>query len=181
MRSSLALLSTLFFVSGLAAQTIPNSAASLTIELTADGPADRFPKSFTVTFSNPTEHEVRLPKPTIACQGGLDGTLTIDYKFIPNEPRIDGVGHGCNCDYFNPPSVVERAKAWTPIAPGASVKIQVTTEQIYLEFPDSGKNIFTAKYEPPHFSKAEQELLRDAGISFPTESLVSGTVTAMKR
>lgn len=153
--------------------------ASLRIELAADA-TKSFPKSFTVTFVNATDHEIRFPKPSISCQNSLDGTLTIAYQFIPKAPRTDAVGHGCVCDYFNPPSVLERAKNWATIAPGTAVKVQVSAEKIYLEFPESGRYVFTAYYDPPHLTPSEQAMLTSAGIYFPQERLASGTITATK-
>jgi hypothetical protein len=170
-----------FLVSGIAAQTnSPSARASLKIELAADAPAKSFPKSFTVTFVNVSDHDIKLPKPSIFCQNGLDGTLTVTYQFFPKEPRNGGVAQGCICDYFAPPSVLERAKSWDTIAPGAVIRIRVSAERINLEFPESGRYVFTAHYDPPHLTVSERAMLTNAGIFFPKEKLVSGTITAIK-
>jgi len=131
------------------------------------------PRSFTFVFVNRSGHQLRIPRPT-QCFGG-NGTVVLRSSFKPLNTRgiASGAGGGCGGGLLEKIEVLEWAKSWESIAPGASFSVSYSRRQLFDYQEDAGDYEFWGEYVPPKLTNEDASLLERAGIHFPRAPLVS--------
>src|ERR1700722_397589 len=96
------------------------------------GQLDRgLPKSFTFVFVNKSGQQLRMPRPT-QCIGG-NGTVTLRSKLKPLNTRSvpSGGGGGCGGGLTEKVQVLEWAKSWQSLDPGASLSVSYSRQDLF--------------------------------------------------
>ena len=138
------------------------------------GQLDRgLPKNFTFVFVNKSGHQLRIPRPT-QCIGG-NGTVTLRSKFKPlNTRRVpSGGGGGCGGGLAGKIQVLEWAKSWQSLNPGASLSVSYSRRDLFNFQEDAGDYEFWGEYVPPKLTIEDVSVLERAGIRFPRVPLTS--------
>ena len=138
------------------------------------GQLDRgLPKSFTFVFVNKSGHQLRIPRPT-QCIGG-NGTVTLRSKFKPLDTRgvPSGGGGGCGGGLTGRMQVLEWAKSWQSLNPGASLSVGYSRQDLFNFQEDAGDYEFWGEYMPPKLTIEDVSVLERAGIRFPRVPLTS--------
>ena len=139
------------------------------------------PQAFVFDLVNKTDHDVRLPIPSVQCEDGFDGSLYLNVDFKPLRRGRPGEGYACVGDVLKWPPILDRIKDWRILHPGD--RYSVAADRAHLMYADQelGRYEFWATYTPPYISKADEEVLRAMAIDFPDRELESGRVTFEKR
>lgn len=138
------------------------------------GQLDRgLPKSFTFVFVNRSGHQLRMPRPT-HCIGG-NGTVTLRSKFKPLNTRgvPSGGGGGCGGGLTEKIQVLEWAKSWQSLDPGASLCVRYSRQDLFNFQEDAGDYEFWGEYVPPKLTTEDVSMLEGAGVHFPRVTLAS--------
>ena len=146
------------------------------------------PTTFHVIVRNRSDHDIRLPEPSLGCASAVDGTVWLIEKFKPKAPGFDpdagldtGLGYGC-AGSPRPYSydVLERAKSWLLLRPGGYLERVASPSRLHYENHGAGTYDLSAEYVPPALSADERRSLTNAGFVFPQTKLVSKHVTLKK-
>jgi hypothetical protein len=138
------------------------------------GQLDRgLPETFTFVFVNRSGHQLRIPRPT-QCKGG-NGTVILRSKFKPlNTLGVpSGGGGGCGGGLAGKIQVLQWAKSWQSLNPGASLSISYSRRDLFNFQEDAGDYEFWGEYEPPILTIEDVLVLERAGIRFPRVPLTS--------
>lgn len=138
------------------------------------GQLDRgLPKSFTFVFVNKSRHQMRIPRPT-QCIGG-NGTVILRSKFKPlNTFGVpSGGGGGCGGGLTGRMQVLEWAKSWQSLNPGATLSVSYSRRDLFNFQEDAGHYEFWGEYMPPKLTIEDASVLERAGIRFPRGPLTS--------
>jgi hypothetical protein len=128
------------------------------------------PQTFIFTLVNKTNHEVRVPYiPNIDCDDTLYGAMWL--RFTASGPQ--SVSRGCGVNVVGGETIWNRIKGWKVLPPGGSLSFQAGRERGLYSDQMNGTYEFWAHYDPPQISLVDQDLLRKAGIDFPSGRLDS--------
>jgi hypothetical protein len=136
------------------------------------------PKAFTFVLVNISDHDVRVPMPTVNCRDTYNGSLQLLTKFTPLTPQPSGLVKICISDSIKRPPVLDWVKQLRVLHAGEAL-----SESAIKNFDDKdiGTYEFWADYFPPQISTEDQAVLRKAGIDFPHDALTSAHITFVKK
>ena len=142
------------------------------------------PTTFHVIVRNRSDHDIRLPEPSLGCASAVNGTVLLMEKFKPKAPGSDpdaGLGSGCVGSWW-PYShdVLERAKSWLLLRPGGYLERVASPSRLHYVNHGAGTYDLSAEYVPPALSVDERRSLTNAGFTLPKTKLVSKHVILKK-
>jgi hypothetical protein len=161
---------------GLGAAQAPSAKPTSNLELRLHAKAMQHgvPQAFTFLLVNRSDHNVRVPMPSVGCENAFAGALQLRLHFVPLKPVApSGLGHGCACDTGNWPPILERVAAWQVLHAGESLSLGAGKSQLYYETDLSGSYEFWVEYAPPVITADDQQTLQQAGIDVPHGPLTS--------
>ncbi|HEX4166541.1 MAG TPA: hypothetical protein VHZ55_13825 [Bryobacteraceae bacterium] len=136
------------------------------------------PNGFNFSIVNATDHDVKLPSPTVECSDSFDGYVMLYLKYIPSDGLGPMDGGGCARDRFGKwPSILERIKTWQTLGAGEALILKGKREQFFYSDQRPGKYEFWASYTPPYVQDLDKQLLFGSGIDFPTSTVVSSRLS----
>jgi hypothetical protein len=139
------------------------------------------PEAFTFVLVNRSNHDVRVPMPSIECEDPpFDGNFRLKVEFKPSRPNAPGFGSGCTNDRMDRPAIMNRVKNWKNLHPGESLSLRVVRKRLLYRYQEPGTYDFCAHYFPPSVTLSDREALNQAGIDFPQNELTSAHVTFVK-
>jgi hypothetical protein len=150
----------------------PNATPELSVVLQPEAIVNGLPQAFTFTLTNTSGKDLRLPQPSLNCS---NGSIMLTVSWLPltelgtaGAVFCDSVGSGL------PISIAEHAKTWKLLKAGESLYIHADNRQLHYDTTRDGRYIFSAVYlPPPTLSEAQQEELKEAGISIPQHKAFS--------
>ena len=158
-----------------------NSKDRLAIVLKWSRQSGGVPTDFRIEITNDSDHDIRLPEPAVECDSSFTGRVGVSFRFVPKvATQNEGRGHACVADTFDWPFILDRVQHWKVLAPGQSIEIVVTPEQMHCECSGAGKYEFWAGYLPPYVSAEEQQILRNSGIYIPNGAISSAHVVIIR-
>jgi len=171
------------FVIGLAACGVGQTAVSATpgkleLRLLPQSVVMKIPQTFTILMVNGTDHDVRMPTPSLECGDGPHGTVRLRLNFKPYTPGVPSLGGGCVNDFSHSP-MSDAIKGWKVLRPGESLTLATINDRVLAQ--EAGSYDYWAHYDPPGMPEADREWLRKAGIDYPKEDLDSAHVKFVKR
>ncbi len=107
---------------------------------------------------------------------GGNGTVILRSKFKPvNVRRVPSSGAGgCGSGRLTGKiEVLEWAKSWEPLDPGASMSVTYSKRDLFNFEEDPGDYEFWGEYVPPKLTIEDVSVLERAGIRFPRVPLAS--------
>lgn len=128
----------------------------------------------TITLTNTSDHDVRLPEPEIGCTDSHHGFVTLQVQFAPAAAPQAQTPCAETSPLAESPAAPENPAAhWLTLAPGdtANFAQRIITGE---NFP--GAYTLRGTYTPPQVSPAAAERLYSLSISYPTELLTSAPV-----
>ena len=171
------------FVIGLAACGVGQTAVhatpgKLALRLLPESVVMKIPQTFTILMVNGTDHDVRMPTPSLDCGDGPHGTVRLRLNFKPYSPGVPSLGGGCVNDFSHSP-MSDAIKGWKVLRPGESLTLATINDRVLAQ--EAGSYDYWAHYDPPGMPEADREWLRKAGIDYPKEDLDSAHVKFVKR
>ncbi len=155
-----------------AQSTAPVRVNSLELRLLPGALTNGIPDSFTFEIVNVSNHDIRVPQPSIDCGDGYSGFIWLRLQFKPLNPSdLLKTGFGCAGDRVNWPPILERAQQWRLLHPGEFVSQTVQQDKLHYESTKAGVYEFWADYTPPATGPEDQRSLRKAQIDFPSAPL----------
>ncbi len=142
------------------------------------------PQSLIIELANISNHDVRLPQPVMECSDIIYGSVQLRHFFVPLKPSVPEIGISCVNDYgrsnnYGPSSILDWVKTWKVLHPGEFLRMEKPIP--YEQTQRAGQYDFWASYSPPGMSNDDRKTLRDAGIDFPAEELVSTHIKFIKK
>jgi hypothetical protein len=137
------------------AQTPPQRMGNLEFHLQPERVERGVPQRFTFLLVNKTNHDVRVPIPTVECEDSFNGHIELRLRFTPLKPGSPDEGRGCADDREDWP-------------------------HLFYDGSQSGTYEFWAVYSPPSVDSADQRTLQKSGIDFPHEKLRTRRVFFLK-
>lgn len=138
------------------------------------------PQAFSFLLVNETDHDVRLPIPTVQCEDSFDGHIEIRLRFTPLNPRSPDEGRGCAHDREDWPPIMDRIKEWKTVHAGDALVLRADREHLFYDDSQPGTYEFWAVYSPPSIDAADQRKLQDSGVDFSHERLRTLRVAFLK-
>jgi hypothetical protein len=130
-------------------------------------------ETFTIKLVNHSEHNIWIPDPATQCEDSVNG-----YLWLRVELQDGSVpGYGCVLDRYRPESVLDRAQEWQILAPGAAIEKPISRAKLHLGIGHPDIREFWGEYIPPTLTTAEQRILEERGIDFPSQKLVTAHQT----
>ncbi len=148
---------------------------NMELRLQADAVERRVPQGFTFLLVNRTDHDVRVPMPTVGCNDSFNGEINLKLVFTPLKPGQLGVGGGCACDTFDWPPIMDRIKSWRILRAAETISLKATRNQLHYDGQQPGKYEFWGTYSPPYIDPSSQKTLQEAGVDFPRQVLTTKT------
>ena len=160
-------------------QKIPN----LELRLQPGKLVNGVPESFTFVFVNISNHDVRMPQPSL-CADGVFGWLYLGLELKPTTTEVGGFG--CGGGIGGSGHVIamrDQAKNWKILKPGESLKVSFPGIKLFSTKPQQvpGTYDFWATYTPPIIPAYDQQILTEEGIDFPRSHLVSPHLTFVRK
>lgn len=146
---------------------------NLELRLVAGELGNGVPQAFTFELVNISDHDVRVPQPSVDCGSDFYGSIWLLLVFRPPHMADEWAGFGCADDRFDGDPILKRVQKWQLLHPGEVAKQTIGRDHLHYEGKDPGKYDFWADYRPPAIEQDDQKALRDAGIDFPREPLSS--------
>jgi hypothetical protein len=155
-------------------------------------PPGEAPLFVTITLTNTSDHDVRLPEPEIGCSSPRSGSVSIEAQFSAaaapaseaaagQSPASQSCSIAADSSRAADVSPAEAAAAndnpaahWLTLAPGDTANF---AQRIPSASPASAKVVLRGTYTPPQVSAAAAERLYSLSVSYPTEPLTSAPVT----
>ena len=162
-------------VRGLAQTSVTNKPAILELRLQPESVQKQIPHALSVLLINRSDHEVRLPMPSLACADVPHGTIRLHVSLKHYKASRKVLDSGCFNDFGYQP-ILERLKQWKALGPGESIVLM--NESVLAH--EAGVYEYWASYIPPGMSEADEQELRNAGIDFPQSDLESPHVSLVK-
>jgi hypothetical protein len=154
------------------AQTSARNQSKIQLGIRAGELIDGLPETIRFVFVNVGHHEVKIPTVSPCVPDRYSGALRLELKFSPLRPQTEGRGGGCGGGLDHPPGILEQAKSWRRLKPGASLTISYKrTELAPQQAP--GAYEFWGEYRPPQLTAEDITALEQAGVSFANETLRS--------
>jgi hypothetical protein len=171
--SVLALATASFTVTGAQTPTQPRQQriGNLELRLQPERVERGVPRAFSFLLVNKTDHDVRVPIPTVDCEDSFDGDIELRLRFTPLKPGPLDEGRGCAHDREDWPPVMNRIKEWKIVHAGDALVLQADREHLFYDDSKPGTYEFWAVYSPPSIDPADQQKLQRSGIDFPQEKL----------
>jgi hypothetical protein len=144
--------------------------------------SESVPAAFAFLLVNRSDHEVRVPTPSIDCENSFNGAIWLHVQFrplVPGPPDEDGFG--CASDSMDWPAILERVKAWKVLGPGESLRLRADREHLHYEGDKAGTYEFWATYRPPSVQLLDQGTLWAVGLDFPSRGLDTQHLVFVKR
>ena len=157
------------------AQTPVTNPTVLELRLQPESVQKHIPQAFTVLIVNKSDHEVRLPMPSLACGDVPHGTVRLHVKFKPFKGGGSALDSGCIKD-FGYQTILDRLKQWKVLGPGESLVLMSNGILAH----DSGVYEYWASYIPPGMPKADEEVLQNVRVDFPKSELESTHVSFVR-
>ena len=138
------------------------------------------PQAFSFLLVNTTDHDVRVPMPTVQCEDSFDGDIELRLLFTPLIPGVPDEGRGCAQDQENWPPIMDRIREWTIVRSGDALIVSADREHLFYGDSQSGTYEFWAVYSPPSIDSVDQRKLQESGIDFPQGKLRTRRVSFLK-
>jgi len=164
----------------LLALAVPAAAQSIELRLQPDSIDHGIPQAFTFSLWNTSDHDVRVPVPSIQCEDSFDGAIWLQLEFTPDVPAKDGEGRGCAADTFGRHSILDRVQKWSLLHPGQYLIFNIPRDRLYYDDKEPGIYEFWADYVPPSIDPSDREILQKAGIDFPHGELTTPHIAFRK-
>ena len=158
----------------------PTVPGNLELRLQPEAIYDGVPGAFTFWLINRSDHDVRVPMPSVECGNGYNGAVWLRVRFKPMVPGPAAVMHGCILDSFRQ-DVLDRASKWKVLHSQGAMQLHAKTGELYLNEEAAGTYELWADYQAPAVSEQEAQTLRRAGIDFPHGDLSSPHFIFKKR
>lgn len=158
----------------------PLAAQNIELRLQPDAIDHGVPQAFIFSLWNTSDHDVRIPTPSIQCDDSFDGAIWLRLEFTPDGPEADREGRGCAADTFGRHPILDRIQKWALLHPGEYVIFNIPRQRLDYDDKDPGIYEFWAEYIPPSIVPADREQLQKAGIDFPRGKLISVHVAFRK-
>jgi hypothetical protein len=107
------------------------------------------PQAFTFSLVNRSDHDIRVPMPTVSCEDSFDGSAYIRLDFRPLKGQTEGEGRGCAGDTLQWPRILERVKKWKLLRAGEGLGWMAGRDRLYYQDKQPGIYEFWAEYSPP--------------------------------
>lgn len=133
------------------------------------------PGTISFVFVNIADHEVRIP-PVSPCipAGRYAGAVKLGFGFAPLRPSTTGgKGGGCGGGASHPPDILEQAKSWRRLKPGASFIVSYKRTELFVYEQASGSYEFWGEYQPPTLTAEDITALEHSDIDFARKALSS--------
>ena len=163
----------LFLLAGMCGAQHTTTPADLELQLVPQYFTHGIPGLFTFRLRNTSGHELRLPPAIVNCNASDSAVLSLNVRFQPYKGKPPGVGYGCAADNYNPPPLLEQARAWQQLAPGESVTITPRRAWLHWDTTRPGRYEVWADYQPLSPAPADRDALQAAGIRIPLTSAQS--------
>lgn len=174
---ALAIIGTVLFTPLLLAQaSAQKTPPSLELHLIPGEMLHGFPQTFTFTLTNVTQHNVWVPDPSMECSNSLRGYLWLGLRSVPFHPPGSETREQCVVDGFREPILI-RVQKWKVLAPGEAIENTASRAQLRYEVKQPGTYEFWAEYNPPSLRLEDQQALRERGVDFPFEKLITRHLT----
>lgn len=149
-------------------QVLPNTTPLAITVTPAPVPKGQMPEFVTMTLTNTSDHEVRLPQPGIGCTDAANGT--IELVVVPAAAEESA----CNTEV----PVGTPVEKWLTLAPGDTANFG---ERVTMLLP-KGAGTFEVKavYTPPIIPGTQQEQLYRESVTYPAEALTSAAVQLVR-
>jgi hypothetical protein len=158
----------------------PAAAGNLELQLKPERLEQGVPQAFTFLIVNKTDHDVRIPVPTIQCEDSFDGDILLRVRFTPLKPEpADGLP-GCAHDNELWPPIMDRIQDWKTLHSGDTLTLNADREHLFYEAGNPGKYEFWALYSPPSIDPSDQKRLEESRIDFPRGKLRTAPVTFVR-
>jgi hypothetical protein len=154
--------------------------ANLEFRLHPEATEAGVPQAFSFVLVNTTGHEIRVPRPTIACEDSFSGAFWLRLYFRPLKPEPPDEGRGCAFDNENWPPILDRIKEWNVLRSGETLTLKADREHLFYDGSKPGTYEFWAIYNPPNIEPSDQKKLEESGIDFPRERLATQHVRFSK-
>jgi hypothetical protein len=146
----------------------------LELRIDPEGVENGIPQAFKIVLVNNTNHDVRLPMPSLGCSDTYSGNVRLVVHFTPLWPDPSEPTHtGCAQTRAKWPPIMDRIKGWTTVHAGSDLNLLGTVSKRYLNDQMPGAYEVWASYSPPFVDPYDEKKLRDAGIGFPHDALSS--------
>lgn len=170
-------LATVFVVFMGAQMTGQQKTGNLDFRLRPEAVEGGVPQAFSFLLVNTTDHDVRVPMPTVECEDSFSGAIYFRVNFKPLKPEPPGEGRGCAFDNELWPPILDRIKEWKLLHSGEALTLNADQEHLSYDGSKPGTYEFWAVYAPPNIDPSDQKKLRESGIDFPRERLVTQHLT----
>ncbi len=160
-------------------QALPSTTPLAITISPAPVPAGEAPLFVTITLTNTSDRDIRLPEPEIGCSNPHSGSVVIETQLAAPSETGDGQSAViCSTDMILSPAEAAAdtdnpAAHWLTLAPGDTANFA----QRIPPADTAGKIILKGTYTPPEISSAAKERLYSLGVTYPTEPLTSAPVT----
>jgi hypothetical protein len=153
---------------GQEAQTVPDTTPLAITVLPAPAAKGQSLQFVTMTLTNTSDREVRLPEPAIGCASAASGS--VELKVTPQSELY----HPCTSELAAPASW----KKWITLQPGETANFA----QIVTPMLPRGAGTFEVRgtYTPPQLSAAQAEELYRDSVTHPTEALTSAAAKIVR-
>jgi hypothetical protein len=120
--SGLVLATALLRVTGAQKPDAPGSGA-LELRIHPDRVEQGVPQGFTVVLVNKTNHDLRVPIPTIQCEDSFNGDILLRLRFRPLKAQPAEGQQGCANDNEIWPPILERIQNWKIVHSGDTLTV----------------------------------------------------------
>jgi hypothetical protein len=169
-------LSVSFALCGFAQTPIKVQPGNLELRLQPESVRSNIPQAFTVLIVNRSDHDMRIPMPSLECGDVAHGTVGLRLHVKPLHSGPIEPTQGCFKDFGYQP-ILDRVKEWKVLRPEESVSLGTINDRVIAP----GAYEYWAYYYPPGMPKADEDLLQKAGIDFPRNELESAHVKFVKK
>jgi hypothetical protein len=179
-------------------QALPSTTPLAITISPAPVPAGEAPLFVTITLTNTSDHDVRLPEPEIGCSSPRSGSVAIEAQFSSPASASAPVAEAAagqspaspSCSTAAASSALASSAAdsspadpaaandnpaahWLTLAPGDTANFA----QRIPSAATGAKVVLRGTYTPPQLSPTAAERLYSLSVSYPTEPLTSAPVT----
>jgi hypothetical protein len=133
------------------------------------------PGTISFVFVNIADHEVRIP-PVSRCipAGRYAAAVKLGFEFAPlRPPTTGGISGGCGGGVDHLPGILEQAKSWARLKPGASFTVSYKRTELFVYEQAPGGYEFWGEYQPPTLTTEDITALEHSDIDFAREPLRS--------
>jgi hypothetical protein len=157
-------------------QVLPSTTPLAITILAAPVAKGETPLFATITLTNTSDHDVKLPQPEIGCIDSRHGFVTLQVQFAAASAPQSQAPCAETSALAESAAPENPAAHWLMLAPGDTANF---AQRILTPASDNTPGAYTLRgsYTPPQISPAAAERLYSLSISYPTEPLTSAPVT----